>query len=72
MLLLCEAELGSPMQVLKTHDYAAGEKAKKLGVYSTWGQGETGPRGWKDAKCVNPALAGVMMVSIMNCLFPVF
>jgi len=67
LLLLCEAELGNPMQVLKDADYLAGEKAKKQGLHATWGQGLTAPKGWKDAACVNPSLAGVMMVSRLEC-----
>lgn len=62
LLLLCEAELGDPMQTLQHAMSNAGKEAKKQGVYSTWGQGRTGPKGWKDAKCVHPSLAGTMMV----------
>jgi len=62
LLLLCEAELGKPMQTLKHHSYEAAKDAKKLGVCSTWGQGRVGPKAWKDAKCLNASLAGVMMV----------
>lgn len=65
LLLLCEAELGKPMQTLKHAMYDAGTEAKKLGVYSTWGQGMIGPKGWKDAKCVHPSLAGVMMARFL-------
>ncbi|KAK5119350.1 hypothetical protein LTR85_007706 [Meristemomyces frigidus] len=61
LLLLCEAELGNPMQVLKDAQYDAGETAKKKGLYSTWGMGTTGPKGWKDAACVHPSLDGVTM-----------
>lgn len=64
LLLLCEAELGQPMQVLEDAMYNAGEEAKKQGVHSTWGQGITGPKGWKDAGCVHPSLAGVTMVCL--------
>lgn len=63
LLLLCEAELGKPMQTLTDADYDAGENAKKQGMLSTWGQGRTGPKAWKDAGCVNPSLSGVQMVS---------
>ncbi|KAK4120960.1 PARP-domain-containing protein [Parathielavia appendiculata] len=61
LLLLCEAELGNPMQELVNASYNAGEDAKKKGMVSTWGQGRTGPSKWKDASCVHPSLAGVMM-----------
>ncbi|KAL2159038.1 hypothetical protein VTH06DRAFT_2797 [Thermothelomyces fergusii] len=61
LLLLCEAELGDPMQKLVDASYHAGEEAKKKGMVSTWGQGSTGPKKWKDASCVHPSLAGVMM-----------
>lgn len=63
LLLLCEAELGKPIQTLTDADYAAGDNAKKQGMLSTWGQGSTAPRAWKDAACVHPSLAGVTMVS---------
>ncbi|KAK4565371.1 hypothetical protein LTR86_003988 [Recurvomyces mirabilis] len=61
LLLLCEAELGSPMLVLQSGDSNAGSIAKSKGHYSTWGQGKMAPKGWKDAKCVHPSLEGVMM-----------
>lgn len=64
LLLLCEAELGSPMLELVNASYNAGEDAKEKGMVATWGKGQTGPSKWKDAGCVNPALAGVMMVSL--------
>jgi len=64
LLLLCEAELGNPMYELLGSSYTAGEEAKEKGLYSTWGKGSTGPSKWKDAKCVNTALAGCMMVSV--------
>lgn len=63
LLLLCEAELGNPIQALTHASFSAGEDAKAKGMYSTWGQGSTGPKQWKDARCVHPSLAGVMMVS---------
>ncbi|KAH8880546.1 PARP-domain-containing protein [Thozetella sp. PMI_491] len=61
LLLLCEAELGDPMQKLTNASYNAGEDAKKNGMHSTWGQGNTGPSQWKDASCVHPSLSGVKM-----------
>ncbi|EMC94796.1 hypothetical protein BAUCODRAFT_149887 [Baudoinia panamericana UAMH 10762] len=64
LLLLCEAELGQPMQVLQHAKYDAASSAKEQGVYSTWGQGLTGPKGWKDAACVHPSLAGVKMPDV--------
>lgn len=63
LLLLCEAELGDPMHELTDASYTAGEDAKANGSCSTWGKGRTGPSKWKDASCVNKALAGCMMVS---------
>lgn len=63
LLLLCEAELGDPMQELTNATYNAATLAKSKGVHSTWGQGNTGPLKWKDASCVHPNLAGVSMVS---------
>lgn len=62
LLLLCEAELGDPMQVLQGAKYNAGETAKEMGAYSTWGQGKTAPKAWKDAGCIHPSLAGTKMV----------
>jgi len=50
------------MQTLKHHSYEAAKDAKNLGVCSTWGQGRVGPKAWKDARCLNTSLAGVMMV----------
>ncbi|KAI9781135.1 MAG: hypothetical protein M1835_004358, partial [Candelina submexicana] len=61
LLLLCEAELGKPMLELVMADSNAGAVAKSQGRVATWGQGTLGPRGWKDASCVNPNLKGVMM-----------
>ncbi|RYP68237.1 hypothetical protein DL770_008473 [Monosporascus sp. CRB-9-2] len=61
LLLLCEAELGKPMQELTGASYSAGEDAKAKGMWSTWGKGMTGPSKWKDAACVHESLKGVMM-----------
>ncbi|KAI8633460.1 PARP-domain-containing protein [Xylariaceae sp. FL1651] len=61
LLLLCEAELGDPLQKLTSASYSAGEDAKAKGMLSTWGQGMTGPSKWKDAGCVHPSLKGVKM-----------
>ncbi|KFY13658.1 hypothetical protein V492_03110 [Pseudogymnoascus sp. VKM F-4246] len=61
LLLLCEAELGKPMQELTDASYSACEDAASKGVLSTWGQGMTGPKAWKDANCVNPSLDGILM-----------
>ncbi|KAI3331669.1 PARP-domain-containing protein [Xylariaceae sp. AK1471] len=61
LLLLCEAELGDPMQTLTNASYKAAEDAKASGMLSTWGQGMTGPSKWKDAGCVHPSLKGVKM-----------
>ena len=63
LLLLCEAELGDPMQELTDASSVAAETAKANGMISTWGKGMNGPFKWKDASCVNPSLAGVQMVS---------
>ncbi|KAI5268202.1 PARP-domain-containing protein [Aureobasidium subglaciale] len=61
LLLLCEAELGKPMQTLTDASYNAAETAKELGAFSTWGQGKTSPKAWKDAGCIHPSLAGATM-----------
>lgn len=49
------------MQTLTDASYSAGDDALAKGLHSTWGQGSTGPAGWKDAGCVHPSLAGVSM-----------
>lgn len=64
LLLLCEAELGDPIQKLTNSSYHAGDTAKAGGMLSTWGQGSTGPSKWKDASCVHSSLDGIKMVSI--------
>jgi poly [ADP-ribose] polymerase len=61
LLLLCEAELGDPMQTLTDASFDAGESALAQGLLSTWGQGMTGPKGWMDAACVHSSLKGVKM-----------
>lgn len=63
LLLLCEAELGDPMQTLTAAKYDAGDTAQANGQIATWGQGATGPLQWKDAECVHASLKGVKMVS---------
>ncbi|KAI4944489.1 hypothetical protein J4E86_009548 [Alternaria arbusti] len=64
LLLLCEAELGNPMHELTNASYTAGEDAINKGLHSTFGMGQTGPKKWKDAGCVNPALRGCMMPDV--------
>lgn len=61
LLLLCEADLGTPMLELTDADYNAGDRAKANGQFSTWGKGMTGPSVWKDASCIHPSLAGIKM-----------
>ena len=61
LLLLCEADLGNPMQELTAADHNAGGKAKANGFSSTWGRGSIGPSAWKDASCVHFSLAGIKM-----------
>ncbi|KAK4230294.1 putative poly polymerase 2 [Podospora fimiseda] len=61
LLLLCEAELGNPVQELIHADGSAASKAKAQGMISTWGKGRQGPLMWKDAGCVHPSLQGVSM-----------
>lgn len=63
LLLLCDAELGKPMQELVNADYDAGSKAKSAGKVATHGLGNTGPNKWVDAGVVHPSLKGVRMVS---------
>lgn len=66
LLLLCEAELGDPMQELRHASYNAGETAKEQGMVSTLGIGDTGPKKWIDASAVHPSLKGVKMVSLFQ------
>ena len=62
LLLLCEAELGTPMFELTDANYNAREGAIKAGSCSTWGKGTETPPAWKDAECVHNSLKGVIMV----------
>lgn len=62
LLLLCEAELGDPMQELTRASYQAGETAKNNNQLSTWGKGRTGPSKWMDAAAAHPGLKGIRMV----------
>ena len=64
LLLLCEAELGNPMQELQQARYNAGETAKQGGMVSTMGQGSMGPKKWVDASAAHPSLKGIKMVSV--------
>jgi poly [ADP-ribose] polymerase len=50
------------MQTLTDASYNAAETAREMGAYSTWGQGQTAPKAWKDAGCIHPSLAGATMV----------
>ncbi|KAI0151980.1 PARP-domain-containing protein [Hypoxylon sp. NC0597] len=61
LILLCEVELGNPVQGLTNASYTAAEDARTLGLSSTWGQGMTAPCQWKDAKCIHPSLKGVQI-----------
>ncbi|KAF5021335.1 hypothetical protein F66182_6635 [Fusarium sp. NRRL 66182] len=61
LLLLCEAELGDPIQKLTGASYNAGSDAKNQGMHSTWGQGNTGPSKWIDAGVVHESLKGIKM-----------
>jgi poly [ADP-ribose] polymerase len=69
LLLLCEAELGDPIQKLNNSSYEAGETAKKQGMHSTWGQGQTGPSKWIDAGAAHESLRGIKMVSFCFSVF---
>ncbi|GJN75670.1 hypothetical protein PLICBS_009775 [Purpureocillium lilacinum] len=61
LLLLCEAELGDPLQRLTHSSYHAGEDAAKNGMWSTLGQGSMGPSKWQDAGVVHESLKGIRM-----------
>jgi len=63
LLLLCEAELGSPVHELLTGDSNAAEDSKKNGFISTQGMGRIIPPGWVDAGAIHESLNGVLMVS---------
>jgi poly [ADP-ribose] polymerase len=61
LLMLCDVELGNPMQELTGANYNAGDDAKAKGCLATLGLGMTVPAGWKDASAVHPNLKGVLM-----------
>ncbi|KID59615.1 poly polymerase 2 ADP-ribosyltransferase 2, partial [Metarhizium hybridum] len=56
LLLLCEVELGDPLEAVRHASYHAGEKAKENGRCSTWGLGKTGPAQWVDAGKIHDSL----------------
>ncbi|GMK57423.1 hypothetical protein CspeluHIS016_0402570 [Cutaneotrichosporon spelunceum] len=64
LLLLCEAELGDPLQTLTDASYTAGDTAKAGGMYSTWGQGKVGPSKWKCAGDAHGSLKGIKMPDV--------
>ena len=64
LMLLCEVQLGDPMQELVHSSYTAGDDAKANGKLATLGMGSTTPKGWKDAACVHPSLQGVSMPDV--------
>lgn len=64
LMLLCEVQLGNPMQELISGNYNAGEDAKASGKLATLGMGCTVPVGWKDANCVSSSLQGVIMPDV--------
>ncbi|KAJ6438183.1 integral membrane family protein [Purpureocillium lavendulum] len=61
LLLLCEAELGDPLQRLTHSSYTAGESAAQNGMWSTLGMGDTAPAKWMDAGVVHESLKGIRM-----------
>ena len=67
-MLLCEVQLGNPMQELVQASYTAGDDAKLKGRLATLGMGSTIPQGWKDAACVHPSLQGVVMPDVSHGL----
>ncbi|KAI5820171.1 poly polymerase catalytic domain-containing protein [Pyronema omphalodes] len=64
LLLLCEAQLGSPMYELQHSDYYAASNSKAKGAFATKGCGRTAPLAWEDAGVVNPQLKGVQMPKV--------
>jgi poly [ADP-ribose] polymerase 2/3/4 len=70
LLLLCEVQLGTPMQELQHASFTAGEDAKAAGRLATLGLGQTVPQGWKDAGCVHPSLEGVIMPDVTAGMGP--
>ncbi|KAI9755981.1 MAG: hypothetical protein M1815_004343 [Lichina confinis] len=62
LLLLCEADVGRPTQLITTGaKYDAAESAASGGFIATEGIGGRGPSKWKDAGVVHPDLRGVLM-----------
>lgn len=70
LLLLCEAELGDPMQKLRQARSNAATTAKQQGMASTLGIGHTFPKKWMDASAVHPSLKGVNMVGLFSSTSP--
>lgn len=68
LMLLCEVQLGDPMQELIHSSYTAGDDAKANGKLATLGMGSTIPQGWKDAGCVHSSLQGVVMPDVSRGL----
>ncbi|RFU72947.1 poly polymerase polyadp-ribose synthetase [Trichoderma arundinaceum] len=66
LLLLCEAKLGHPIQLLKRPNYNAGSSAKRKGMESTLGMGEVAPSEWEDAGVVHESLKGVQIPNILQ------
>ncbi|KAL8689027.1 MAG: hypothetical protein Q9218_005205 [Villophora microphyllina] len=64
LLLLCEAELGSPMYEIPTGNSNAEEEAKKRKCISTLGVGRTAPHGWTDGAIINKDLEGVLIPDV--------
>lgn len=63
LLLLCEAELGSPMYEIPSGDFMAEEHAKKHNCIATLGVGRTAPQGWMDGEGIHESLKGISVVS---------
>ena len=63
LLLLCEAELGTPMYETPSGNSDAERLAKAQGSLSTLGVGRTTPLGWKDGNSIHKDLIGVQFVS---------
>lgn len=63
LLLLCEAQLGDSAYERYDRDLNAASNSRKNGSLSTWAQGKTQPKEWKDAGAISKELKGVRIVN---------
>jgi len=59
LLLLCEAQLGTPMYESQDSDYYAAKTSRNMGAIATKGLGRTTPAEWECASVIHKDLEGV-------------